>query len=122
MLLTSYLIETPEEKADEFVKELKEDTIAADLPKDQKSALQNFIQFPEKKKLEQTRMVINQAENVDNSYHVKVRFQAYEYKDESSEVIESYDGMLVIKMKKTGFREWDILDVTINPYKEETVQ
>ncbi|WLD94252.1 hypothetical protein [Alkalihalobacillus sp. AL-G] len=117
MLLISYLIETPEEKADDFVTELEAGTITADLPEDQKSALLEFIEFPEKKQLEQTRMVIDHAEDVDNTYQVKIRFQAYEYNDHDDEVIEAYDGSFVLNMKKVGFREWEILNVTVNQYK-----
>lgn len=112
-----YLVETPEEKADDFVKALEQGKVAADLPAEKKTELMDFIEFPDQYGLEKTRRVINQSEKVDNAYQVKVRFQAYEYKDEASDFVEEYKGILVLKMKKVGFKEWDVLDVTVHPYK-----
>ncbi|MCF6411214.1 hypothetical protein [Pseudalkalibacillus salsuginis] len=117
IVLTSYIIVTPEETAENFIEDLEAGKINDESGRDQKSELEEFIQFGERNDLENTRMVINSAENIDQAYEVTAQFQAYEYKDEDSEVIESYDGSLVIRMKKVGFREWDIIDVKINPYK-----
>ncbi|MGM7700345.1 hypothetical protein ACSVDE_01400 [Pseudalkalibacillus sp. Hm43] len=117
VVLTSYLIKTPEEQANEFIEELKAGTISDDSVENKREELEAFIKFPETKELDQTRMIIDSAEDVDNGYEVRARFQAYEYKDEGSEVIESYDGDLYIIMKKVGFRDWDIIDVRINPYE-----
>lgn len=118
VVVSSILIKTPEEEANEFIEELKAGSIKAEsLSDDKQEELDKFIKFPEVKGLDQTRMVIDTAENVDNGYEVRARFQAYEYKDEGSQVIESYDGDLYITMKKVGFREWDIIDVRINPYE-----
>ncbi|MGP4082742.1 hypothetical protein ACTWQL_22960 [Pseudalkalibacillus sp. R45] len=117
ILLISYLIVTPEETAKNFIDDLEAGNVNDESILDKKSELEEFMQFGEKKDLDNTRMVIKSAENVDQAYEVEAQFQAYEYKDEGTEVIESYDGSLVIRMKKVGFREWDILDVTINPFE-----
>ncbi len=111
------MIVTPEETAKNFIEDLETGKVNDESVRDQKSELEEFIQFGERNDLENTRMVINSAENIDQAYEVTAQFQAYEYKDDDSEVIESYDGSLVIRMKKVGFREWDIIDVKINPYK-----
>ncbi|WP_349409768.1 hypothetical protein [Pseudalkalibacillus sp. SCS-8] len=119
VVVASILIKTPEEHANEFVEQLKAGEVKDDSVKDKADDLKQFIEFPTVKKLDQTRMIIDSAENLDNAYEVRVRFQAYEYKDEkdSEDVIESYDGSLYIKMKKIGFRDWDIIDVRIDPYQ-----
>jgi hypothetical protein len=117
ILLISYLIVTPEETAKNFIDDLEAGNVNDESILDKKSELEEFMQFGEEKDLDNTRMVIKSAENVDQAYEVEAQFQAYEYKDEGTEVIESYDGSLVIRMKKVGFREWDILDVTINPFE-----
>ncbi|MCF6136351.1 hypothetical protein [Pseudalkalibacillus berkeleyi] len=118
IVLISLLIKTPEEEANDFVERLKSGTVNENaLNEQQLTELNAFIQFPNDKDLDQTRMVIYSAEDVDNGYQVRVRFQAYEYKDEGSKVIESYDGDLYIIMQKVGFRSWNIIDVKINAYK-----
>ncbi|WP_408009701.1 hypothetical protein ACJROX_05205 [Pseudalkalibacillus sp. A8] len=117
ILLISYMIVTPEEAAKNFIEDLEAGKINDESVQDQKSELEEFIHFGERNDLENTRMVLNSAENVDQAYEVTAQFQAYEYKDESTDVIESYDGSLVIRMKKVGFRGWDIIGVKINPYK-----
>ncbi len=115
--MISYLIVTPEETAKNFIDDLEAGKVNDESVLDKKSELEEFMQFGEEKDLDNTRMVIKSAENVDQAYEVEAQFQAYEYKEEGTEVIESYDGSLLIRMKKVGFREWDILDVTINPYQ-----
>ncbi|WP_261129962.1 hypothetical protein [Bacillus sp. Marseille-Q3570] len=117
ILMISYLIVTPEETAKNFIDDLEAGKVNDESVLDKKSELEEFMQFGEEKDLDNTRMVIKSAENVDQAYEVEAQFQAYEYKEEGTEVIESYDGSLLIRMKKVGFREWDILDVTINPYQ-----